>query len=51
MTVSGDMTFEATFDASPLDDDSDGSLIAIAIAIAVIMVIAVLAVLLARRFL
>ena len=49
MTVSGDMTFEATFDASPLDDDSDGSLIAIAIA--VIMVIAVLAVLLARRFL
>lgn len=49
MTVSGDMTFEATFDPSPLDDGSDGSLIAIAIA--VIMVIAVLAVLLARRFL
>ena len=48
MTVSGDMTFEATFDPSPLDDGSDGSLIAIAIA--VIMVIAVLAVLLARRF-
>lgn len=49
MTVSGDMTFEATFDASPLDGGSDGSLIAIAIA--AIMVIAVLAVLLARRFL